>query len=79
MTQSSLDLWSHSFLSKHDISLFKRTFKVIFHDEKHPIRRGHRRALREGEVLRQFQGEVLVQTLDFPTHSIHFHFSLSSR
>ena len=26
-----------------------------------------------------FQGEVLVQILDFPIHSIHFHFSLSSR
>ena len=26
-----------------------------------------------------FQGEVLVQILDFPIHSIHFHFSLSSK
>ena len=26
-----------------------------------------------------FQGQVLVQILDFPIHSIHFHFSLSSR
>ena len=26
-----------------------------------------------------FQGEVLVQILDFPIHSIHFHFSVSSR
>ena len=26
-----------------------------------------------------FQGEVLVEILDFPIHSIHFHFSLSSR
>ena len=25
-----------------------------------------------------FQGEVLVQILDFPIHSIYFHFSLSS-
>ena len=25
------------------------------------------------------QGEVLVQILDFPIHSIHFHFSLSSK
>ena len=26
-----------------------------------------------------FQREVLVQILNFPIHSIHFHFSLSSR
>ena len=27
----------------------------------------------------RIKGEVLVQILDFPIHSIHFHFSLSSR
>ena len=41
--------------------------------------RGHPIAFREEEVLRQFQEEVLVQILNFPIHSIHFHFSLSSR
>ena len=28
--------------------------------------RGHPKAFREGEVLRQFQGEILVKILDFP-------------
>ena len=44
---------------------------------------GHPRAFREGEVkfasISGFQGEVLVEILDFPIYSIHFHFSLSSR
>ena len=37
MTKNSLDLQSESFLSTHDISLFKHTFKMIFNDEKDPI------------------------------------------
>ena len=48
----------------------------------HMFTRGHPRAFREGEVLRQFQDfreKFFVQILDFPIHSIHFHFSLSSR
>ena len=43
--------------------------------------RGPLGAFREGgfATISGFQGEVLVQILDFPMYSIHFHFSLSSR
>ena len=65
--------------------------KLIFHYPVIPnypilhkliISRGSSWSFQRGRsfaTISGFQGEVLVQILDFPILSIHFHFSLSSR
>ena len=49
------------------------SFAAIYFDILSYHIRGHPGAFREGEVLRQFQGEVLVQIFYFSIHSIYFH------